>query len=121
MRKILISGLCFIFSIQSVNVYARGNSDNGAEAFARKGWEEEDYLRTLSPELQVHVLITRYKHSGGTPFTFYRSASDVLAKNPEAVKPVLFEWTCLRTRLVLKQVLQNAWHFAVFKRKLFKN
>jgi hypothetical protein len=57
MKKILIAGLCFILFIQSVNVCARGNSDNGAEAFARKGWEEEDYLRTLSPELQVHVLL----------------------------------------------------------------
>lgn len=91
-EKDTYSGFIFYIFFQSVNAYARGNSDNGADTFTRKGWEEVDYLRTVSPELQVHVLITRYKHSGGTPFTFYASASDVLAKNPEAVKPVLFEY-----------------------------
>jgi hypothetical protein len=30
-------------------------------------------------------------------------------------------WTCSRTRLVLSQVLQNAPHFAVFKRLLYGN
>jgi hypothetical protein len=33
----------------------------------------------------------------------------------------LEEWTCSITRLVIEQVLQNASHFAVFQRKLFKN
>jgi hypothetical protein len=31
------------------------------------------------------------------------------------------EWTCSITRLVIEQVLQNAPHFAIFKRLLFKN
>jgi hypothetical protein len=91
MKKILILGLCFICCIQLVNVYARGNSDNAADTLTRRGWEEVDYLRTLSPELQVEILITRYKHSGGIPFMFY-SSSRVLEENPEAVKPILFEY-----------------------------
>jgi hypothetical protein len=33
----------------------------------------------------------------------------------------LYYWTCSITRLVISQVSQNAPHFAVFKRKLFKN
>ena len=77
--------------MQLVNVYARGNSDDAADAFTRRGWEEEDYLRTLIPQLQVEILITRYKHSGGIPFTFYLSSS-VLVENSEAVKPFLFEY-----------------------------
>jgi hypothetical protein len=31
------------------------------------------------------------------------------------------QWTCSITRLLISQVLQNALHFAVFQRKLFKN
>jgi hypothetical protein len=31
------------------------------------------------------------------------------------------KWTCSITRLLIEQVLQNALHFAVFQRKLFKN
>jgi hypothetical protein len=35
--------------------------------------------------------------------------------------PFPFELTCSITRLVISQVLQNAPHFAIFKRLLFKN
>jgi hypothetical protein len=37
------------------------------------------------------------------------------------VQPYKRQWTCSITRLVISQVSQNAPHFAVFKRKLFKN
>jgi hypothetical protein len=33
----------------------------------------------------------------------------------------VIHWTCSITRLVIEQVLQNAPHFAIFQRKLFKN
>jgi transposase-like protein len=50
---------------------------------------------------------------------------DGLTGFPEGVRsvcsPTRVQWTCSITWLVIEQVLQNAPHFAVFYRNLFKN
>jgi hypothetical protein len=50
---------------------------------------------------------------------FFSLLFSTIAKLPVKF-PAFLYWTCSTTRLVVEQVLQNAPHFAVFKRKLFR-
>jgi hypothetical protein len=50
-----------------------------------------------------------------------KSARLILLSVITSVILFLVHWTCSITRLVIEQVLQNAPHFAIFQRKLFKN
>jgi hypothetical protein len=87
----------------------KGDTLWGLQQETGRDWKSSDY--TGDPEkLQIGQKIS---FSEKNPPNNYKTINS----NSEAV----FHWTCSITRSVISQVLQNALHFAVFQRKLFKN
>jgi predicted nucleic acid-binding protein len=74
--------------------------------------------------LDTNILLYAKVDDGGGKHTKCRGLLAVVLVGSEIVvsAQVLNEyWTCSITRLVVSQVLQNAPHFAFFKRLLFRN